>query len=62
MLENPSTAYVRNFICFIHLPMSKNLLLASMIPGTIVLPIGLFIHGWSAQNHVFWIVPDIVCF
>ncbi|KAJ8502615.1 hypothetical protein ONZ45_g11590 [Pleurotus djamor] len=33
--------------------------LPSMVPGTILLPIGLFIAGWSAQYKVFWIVPDI---
>ncbi|KAL0954037.1 hypothetical protein HGRIS_005191 [Hohenbuehelia grisea] len=33
--------------------------LPPMIPGTILLPIGLFLTGWSAQKHVHWIVPDI---
>ncbi|THH06070.1 hypothetical protein EW145_g4340 [Phellinidium pouzarii] len=33
--------------------------LPSMVPGTFALPFGLLILGWSAQNHVFWIVPDI---
>ena len=31
-----------------------------MIPGTIVLPVGLLLNGWSAQYRVAWIVPDIV--
>lgn len=31
-----------------------------MVPGTIFLPIGLLLNGWSAQNYVFWLVPDIV--
>lgn len=31
-----------------------------MVPGTIFLPIGLLLNGWAAQNHVFWLVPDIV--
>lgn len=31
-----------------------------MMPGSILLPIGLFLNGWTAQNHVFWLVPDIV--
>lgn len=31
-----------------------------MVPGTLLLPVGLLINGWSAQNHVHWIVPDIV--
>lgn len=30
-----------------------------MVPGTIILPIGLFIFGWTAEKHVFWLVPDI---
>ncbi|TFY63511.1 hypothetical protein EVJ58_g3220 [Rhodofomes roseus] len=33
--------------------------LPSMVPGTILLPIGLFITGWTAQNHTHWIAPDI---
>ncbi|KAI5120744.1 hypothetical protein M0805_007818 [Coniferiporia weirii] len=33
--------------------------LPSMIPGTIFLPIGLLIYGWSAEKRVFWLVPDI---
>ncbi|KAF4605923.1 hypothetical protein EYR40_004715 [Pleurotus pulmonarius] len=33
--------------------------LPSMVPGTLMLPVGLLINGWSAQNHVHWIVPDI---
>jgi len=33
--------------------------LPSMVPGTIILPIGLFIFGWTAEKHVFWLVPDI---
>ncbi|KAK7048800.1 MFS polyamine transporter [Favolaschia claudopus] len=31
----------------------------SMFPGTIALPIGLFLTGWSVQARVHWIVPDI---
>lgn len=34
--------------------------LPSMIPGTIVLPFGLLLAGWSAQNHLHWIATDIV--
>jgi len=30
-----------------------------MIPGSILLPIGLLIAGWSAQQHLHWIVTDI---
>ncbi|KAG6878983.1 hypothetical protein C0992_006076, partial [Termitomyces sp. T32_za158] len=33
--------------------------LPSMVPGTIVLPAGLIISGWAAQNKVHWIVTDI---
>lgn len=34
--------------------------LASMIPGTFFLPIGLLITGWAVQYKVHWIVADIV--
>lgn len=30
-----------------------------MLLGAIVLPIGLFLYGWSAEKHVHWIVPII---
>lgn len=33
--------------------------LASMIPGSILLPAGLFITGWTARADVHWIAPDI---
>ncbi|KZT11969.1 MFS polyamine transporter [Laetiporus sulphureus 93-53] len=33
--------------------------LPSMVPGTIALPIGLFITGWTATAHTHWIGPDI---
>ncbi|KZF20970.1 MFS general substrate transporter [Xylona heveae TC161] len=33
--------------------------LAPLLPGTIALPIGLFIYGWTAQYKVHWIVPII---
>ncbi|KAI4209543.1 MAG: hypothetical protein LQ351_007534 [Letrouitia transgressa] len=33
--------------------------LPPMIPGAFVIPIGLFIYGWTAENHVHWIVPII---
>jgi len=29
------------------------------IPAGIALPIGLFIYGWSIEEHVHWIVPMI---
>ncbi|KAI0309817.1 major facilitator superfamily domain-containing protein [Amylostereum chailletii] len=33
--------------------------LPSMVPGTILLPVGLFLTGWTARASVHWIVPDI---
>jgi multidrug resistance protein len=30
-----------------------------MIPGAILVPIGLFWYGWTAQTHVHWILPNI---
>jgi len=33
--------------------------LLPIIPGTFLLPIGLLLGGWTAQNHVHWILPDI---
>ena len=30
-----------------------------MIPGSILVPIGLFIYGWTAQYHTHWIGPNI---
>ena len=33
---------------------------ANIVPGTILLPIGLLIAGWAIQERVFWLVPDIV--
>lgn len=30
-----------------------------MVPGSLLVPIGLFIYGWSAQKHTHWIVPNI---
>jgi hypothetical protein len=34
--------------------------LANVVPGTILLPVGMLITGWTAQNRVFWLVPDVV--
>jgi len=34
--------------------------LASMIPGTVLLPLGLLLTGWSAHNGLHWVVTDIV--
>ncbi|KAI0254463.1 MFS polyamine transporter [Lactifluus subvellereus] len=33
--------------------------LPTIIPGTILLPAGLLITGWTTQNRVFWLVPDV---
>ncbi|KAI0059359.1 MFS polyamine transporter [Artomyces pyxidatus] len=33
--------------------------LPNIIPGTILLPIGLFLTGWTARSEIHWIVPDI---
>lgn len=33
--------------------------LPSMVPGTFLLPAGLFITGWTAQAKTHWIGPDI---
>ena len=30
-----------------------------MFPGSILIPIGLFWYGWSAEAKVFWIMPNI---
>ncbi|KAL6306511.1 MFS polyamine transporter [Sparassis latifolia] len=36
--------------------------LPSMVPGTILTPIGLFLSGWTARSNIHWIVPDIGIF
>jgi len=33
-----------------------------MIPFSFLVPIGIFIYGWSAQVHWHWIVPNIGAF
>ncbi|KAF3057434.1 hypothetical protein GL218_06174 [Daldinia childiae] len=30
-----------------------------MIPGAVLIPLGLLIYGWTAEKHLPWIVPDI---
>ncbi|WPG98765.1 major facilitator superfamily domain-containing protein [Acrodontium crateriforme] len=30
-----------------------------MIPGAIIVPVGLFWYGWSVQMQLHWIIPDI---
>lgn len=36
-----------------------NLHTASMVPGALMLPVGLLISGWCADQHVHWIGVDI---
>lgn len=36
------------------------LIIAAMFVGTLALPIGLFITGWTVEAHTHWIAPDIV--
>ena len=33
--------------------------LPPLIPGAVFIPIGLFIYGWTAEKHTFWIAPII---
>ncbi|KAG2137918.1 MFS polyamine transporter [Suillus clintonianus] len=33
--------------------------LPAMIPGSVILPIGCLIVGWTTQAHTHWIAPDI---
>ncbi|KAL9597455.1 MAG: hypothetical protein Q9219_005147 [cf. Caloplaca sp. 3 TL-2023] len=33
--------------------------LPPMIPGAFLMPIGLFLYGWTAEKHIHWIVPII---
>jgi MFS family permease len=33
--------------------------LPPLIPGSLLVPMGLFWYGWSAQAHVHWIMPII---
>ena len=37
-----------------------HLVTAAMFVGTLVLPVGLLITGWTVQAHTHWIAPDIV--
>ncbi|KAK2006352.1 major facilitator superfamily transporter [Colletotrichum eremochloae] len=30
-----------------------------MVPGALLVPVGLLIYGWTAQNHTHWIAPNI---
>jgi hypothetical protein len=33
--------------------------LPPLIPGSFLIPIGLFIYGWTVDKHTHWIVPII---
>lgn len=33
--------------------------LPPLIPGSMIIPIGLFWYGWSAEAHIHWIMPII---
>jgi multidrug resistance protein len=33
--------------------------LPPLIPGSFIIPVGLFLYGWSAEKHTHWIVPII---
>ncbi|KAL8936942.1 MAG: hypothetical protein Q9216_004673 [Gyalolechia sp. 2 TL-2023] len=33
--------------------------LPPMIPGAFLIPIGLFLYGWTADKHIHWIAPII---
>ncbi|KAG1825124.1 MFS polyamine transporter [Suillus variegatus] len=33
--------------------------LPAMVPGSLLLPIGCLIVGWTSEAHTFWIAPDI---
>lgn len=30
-----------------------------LIPGAVLVPLGLLLYGWSAQKQLFWVVPNI---
>jgi len=36
--------------------------LPTMVPGTLIIPIGILLTGWTSQEHVHWIVTDIGIF
>ncbi|KAK9349802.1 major facilitator superfamily domain-containing protein [Lipomyces doorenjongii] len=34
-----------------------------MVPGSILVPVGLFWYGWTAEAHTHWILPNVgICF
>jgi MFS family permease len=30
-----------------------------LVPGSLFVPIGLLWYGWSAEKHLFWVMPDL---
>ena len=61
-LDVPNSDFVRNAMDPFVGPNDSFLFViaANIVPGTILLPIGLLITGWATQERVFWLVPDIV--
>jgi len=39
---------------------SSSRMAVNIVPGTILLPIGMLLTGWTAQKRVYWLVPDVV--
>ena len=64
-LDDPNSGFVRNAIDSFVGPNNSFYsflfaTVANIVPGTILLPIGLLITGWGTQERVFLLVPDIV--
>ena len=61
-LDVPNSGFVRNAVdSFVNPNNSFSFVtVATIVPGTILLPIGLLVAGWATQERVFWLVPDIV--
>jgi hypothetical protein len=61
-LDVLNSGFVRNAVdSFVSPNHSFSLVtVANIVPGTILLPTGLLITGWSTQERIFWLVPDIV--
>lgn len=32
-----------------------------MLIGGVFAPVGLALYGWTAQNRLFWVIPDVGC-
>lgn len=45
-----------------HYSVSLTYSLATVLPGSICLPLGLLLYGWGAERHLHWIVPNIGLF